>query len=1095
MTRANFQVLQGILRNSALSKEFIEAGGLTMLLDTADLPCIPMHTGHDISALYGAILSVLQTIGEHDYIEVAKALVDSVSGAMEKVQDLWKGEQSWHAIGDHLAPLRGLVVRLANLSDFYNHLPPSQHRVATSLIKVVNTASDGNFIKDAGQFHRMTMLVAASFKIEEDPESEKVVEDPKGSASKYLSSRLYTGFTKIFKCRSHLPPNLSHANSTAFIRHLFHKRSVEVAHRKEAQTLSESITRNLIAQAEFGKTLDGALAAVYDTVALGATMHQLFDDRGLEGHLHMVLFLVFEKRGGISDLLSLIERLITNMERTDLQNFEKVRTAAGVTVALNLLAALVRPAAMVANAQTHALQTRPDEKFNPTEIFVRLRRDVFPLARRVWASEWLPTASPKMAHVAVRTFLTLMAAKDEEPVSNQIVPPPRPLGGLTAGVPLITPVVRAPTVADPARVDQLVDMGFARGSAERALVRARNNVAAAADMILSAPHLFEAAEAAAPPAPGPEAPTETEAAVDPPAGDAAGAAASADPPTDEDPAATTAPQAEADNSMDVDTEEPPKTPEPTESAESVKKALDDMRAGERPQLPARALALLDTGDELLFDLTRAFSADQSGLGFILKNIKVDDEHRLARRMRLFSILCNQHNVGDLSDENATMAYDLIRSLPIDKTPRPTWLTTLFLFSETIMLMCNNTNETNIGDPIQRVTSTIRIEETERLLAACENIFSDTEATKDEFVSAYRCMAVITRSDLKFDFTKCLAPFKHRIDERLSSCHPGLAMILRHSFEDKATLEYVMRREIRSHLYKDKTVDIKHFVKQLRHVTARDSDAFADAMEKECVLVDPAPISQAYHIRPKELEKEAASDPFQAGTVNPTMDALVLELGTATKAAFDDASTPTAYAGLIFSLLTEVTGSYMSAKKSFMETLRLHGLYGQPKAKGGISTIITDLVGCVNLGKDLAQDGPKPQVTKQTVISSWSISLLVGLCSDLTPTSDIKNVSEDLITIRRTVLDAITKVLKDNSTQDPNARYGKLWAVGELIYRLLNAKPAHAHRQHDDSALQLAKLMVEKNFVGLMTEAAGGVDLNFPNIKVPLLSLLRALDHL
>jgi E3 ubiquitin-protein ligase HUWE1 len=465
-------------------------------------------------------------------------------------------------------------------------------------------------------------------------------------------------------------------------------------------------------------------------------------------------------------------------------------------------------------------------------------------------------------------------------------------------------------------------------------------------------------------------------------------------------------------------------------------------------------------------------------------------------MRLFAIVCSHYNIGDLSDENATMAYDFIRSLPIDQTPRPGWLTALFLFAETVMVLCNNTKDTKIGDPIERVTSIIRMEETERLLVACEGIFADTEATKDELLSAYRCMAIITRTDLKFDFSKCLTPFKHRIDPRLSRCHPGLAMILRHSFEDKPTLEYVMRREIRSHLYKDKTVDIRHFVKQLRHVTARDSDAFVDAMDKECILIDPAPVSQTYHIRPKELEKEAAPDPFQAGTVaNPTMDALVLELGHATKATFDDVSASTGYPGLLFSLLTEVTGSYMSAKKSFMETLRLHGLHGQPKAKGGISTIITDLVGCLDLGKDFVQDGPKPQVTKRTVISGWSISLLVALCSDITPTSDIKSVSEDLVTIRRTVLDAIVKVLRDSSAQEPNVRYGKLWAVGELVYRLLNAKPAHSQRQHDESALQLAKLMVEKNLVGLMTEAAGSVDLNFPNIKAPLLSLLRALDHL
>lgn len=864
--------------------------------------------------------------------------------------------------------------------------------------------------------------------------------------------------------------------------------------------MSQAITDNLIGHCEYGKTLEGPIRVVYDTVALGTIMHQIFDDRGYEGSLSMVLFLVFEKQGGLDHILSAIERVVTVMEQPDMEKFEKIRAVAGVTVALNMFAALVRPKAMVTNTQTQVLQQRTEDAFHPLEMFIRLRRDAFPIARRVWSSEWLLDASPKVAHTAIMAFLTIMAAKDEEPTNTLQAPPSR---NQNFGAP-IQAVVRTPTVADPARVDQLVDMGFPRGSAERALVRARNNVAAAADMILSAPHMF-AGEPAAPPR-AVEAPVEPQAAAAPPAGADGLQAEEAAVTTDETlvvdaPAPDQeAPVQDPDNSMEIDGEEPsvppaPKTPPPRESPESVKKALDEMRVQERPEMPSRALRLLDSGDELLFDLVKAFPSDQAGLNIVLENLKTDNDQHLARRMRLFSILCVHNHAGHLSDKSATIAYDFIRSLPIDASPRPSWLTALLLFTETVMILCTNTKDTEIGDPIERVTATIRIEETERLLVACQGILADTEATKEELLSAYRCMIIITRTNIKYDFVKCLAPFKHRLDERLSRCHAGLAMILRHTFEDKTTLENVMRREIRSYLHKDKTTDIKHFVKQMRQVTARDSDTFVDAVEKECALVDPAPASQIYHIRAKAPEKDAASDPFQADVASPTMTALVLELGTATKAAFDDEATTTGYTGLIFSLLTEVTGSYMSAKKSFMETLRLNGLYGQPKAKSGISSIITDLVGCVSLRDDLAQDGPKPQVTKRTVISSWAVSLMVALCSDLTPNGDVKNVPEDLTTIRRNVLDAIIKVLKDTSTQDPSVRYGKLWAVGELIYRLLTARSGASPRQQDDSVLQIAKAMVEKNLVGLMTEAAGNVDLNYPHIKVPLLSLLRALDHL
>jgi E3 ubiquitin-protein ligase HUWE1 len=359
------------------------------------------------------------------------------------------------------------------------------------------------------------------------------------------------------------------------------------------------------------------------------------------------------------------------------------------------------------------------------------------------------------------------------------------------------------------------------------------------------------------------------------------------------------------------------------------------------------------------------------------------------------------------------------------------------------------------------------------------------------------MVVLTKYDQTLDFADCLAPFKLKIDKKLSSCHQLLAMILRHAFEDRATLNDVMRSEIRTWFNRDKVSEVGHFVKHMRQATARHADVFVEAVEKECALVDPAPASSVYHIRAKAADKAAAaaSDPFSGNASHPTMQLLVKELGVASKEALNEEGTSEGFACLIFSLLTEITGSYISAKKAFMDALQDTGLNG-PKARNGISPFISDLVGGVELNRDLASEGQRgAKPTRRMVVSGWATSLLVALCSDITPVNDAKMVHEDLTSIRRTVLDAIVKVIKDSTTQEANVRYGKLWAVGELVYRLLTAKAGPTPRQHDESSLQIAKAMVEKNFVGLMTDAMGGVDLNFPNIKVPLISLLRALDHL
>lgn len=798
---------------------------------------------------------------------------------------------------------------------------------------------------------------------------------------------------------------------------------------------------------------------------------QLFDDRGHEGHLHMVLFIVFEKKGGVGKILELVAALLDNVERPGLEGADKTRATSGVTVALETLSALVRPKAIMSNPQTHVLQQRTELNFSPLEMFIRIRRDIFPYAKRVWDSEWLQHAPVKVAHKGVRSFLTIMEGKDEKTQSGLPLQT-RPVVG-----PPTVPVVRAPVVADPAAVAQLVDMGFPRGSAEQALIRARNDVAGATEMILSMPHIFEAAAAAAP---APAAPAEPVTTQEPLIVDGA---------EEEQPAAATTETAPATTADSMEVDRTP-TPPPAETAEEVKKALDDMRAEEKPNLPTRAMALLSGEDALMFDLIPAFPADESALTLLLKNFSVDEDEKLiANKLRLFSILSVAHEIPELSEANTNTAYSIIESLPIDAQPRPPWLTSVLCFAETVMVLSVNVKTVKVGDTADSNVEIAKIEQQDRILTACRGILAG-EATQTELVTAYRCLVIISKYNQSIEFADCLAPFKLKLDARLSTCHQLLAMILRHGFEDRPTLDDVMQGEIRTFFNRDKVTEVSHFVRQLRQVTSRHSDAFVDAVEKECTLVDPAPVAGVFHIRGKSGEQAAKpSDPFSGSTSHPTMKLLVKELGVATKETLKEETISEGYTGLVFSLLTEVTGSYISAKKAFMDALRDTGVNG-PKARNGLSPIVNDLVGCVELDRDLASNkGAKP--TRRTIISGWAISMLVALCSDITPVA--KNVPEDLTIIRRTVLDAIVKLIKESATHEANVRYGKLWAVGELVYRLLTSKPGIAAR--DDSSLQIAKAMVEKNFVGLMTDAMGGVDLNFPNIKVTLVSLLRALDHL
>jgi E3 ubiquitin-protein ligase HUWE1 len=122
-------------------------------------------------------------------------------------------------------------------------------------------------------------------------------------------------------------------------------------------------------------------------------------------------------------------------------------------------------------------------------------------------------------------------------------------------------------------------------------------------------------------------------------------------------------------------------------------------------------------------------------------------------------------------------------------------------------------------------------------------------------------------------------------------------------------------------------------------------------------------------------------------------------------------------------------------------------------------------------------------------------MIIALCSDIAPTLDIKDLAEDLVSVRKQVLDAVAKAIKEStSIVDLDSRYGRLYALGELTYRLLVSRPSITAKQ-DESGTHIAKTMIEKNFVGIITAAAGEVDLNYPEIRGTLGSLLKALEHL
>ncbi|CAH7682950.1 expressed protein [Phakopsora pachyrhizi] len=150
--------------------------------------------------------------------------------------------------------------------------------------------------------------------------------------------------------------------------------------------------------------------------------------------------------------------------------------------------------------------------------------------------------------------------------------------------------------------------------------------------------------------------------------------------------------------------------------------------------------------------------------------------------------------------------------------------------------------------------------------------------------------------------------------------------------------------------------------------------------------------------------------------------------------------------------------------------------------------------------DLIPTGPlsQPNTTesqKKSVIASWEIMVLVALCHE--PNAG-KEPSEIVTSVRSFVLGSLARAIQDAVVlEEPvDARYGRLYALSDLTFRLLTAAPfaQRLSANSSDAPMQIAKIMLEKNFAAMLTNALADVDLNFPFLQRLLNSILWTLEH-
>ena len=388
-------------------------------------------------------------------------------------------------------------------------------------------------------------------------------------------------------------------------------------------------------------------------------------------------------------------------------------------------------------------------------------------------------------------------------------------------------------------------------------------------------------------------------------------------------------------------------------------------------------------------------------------------------------------------------------------------------------------------------------------------------------------------------------------------HSYITTILRHIIEDKNTLEHIMQREIKRFISHPRTrpVDPLAFVRSCSAMALRDPAVFVDVTNKVSNLYNPLSPIQNISVKkdnqddksgaqrsteaPKDGEMQIDEQPATNTEFSESLESvvhfLIAELMQMAKQGSDQLiavppnsppsptdvlatalqathTSPVAvepaekankgegvnnytYTCFLMQALTELLFSYESCKLAFLSYSPKKRSQPPKDTKFRTTALQFFLSDLVSFGTLDSQ--PTPEARRRIILCNWAMSVLVALCVDPAGGHDLKDVPIDLVSVRKFVIEAISRSIKDLPlTASVETRYSRLLAVTDLCYRLLTVRFGPGIRKTpDEIPTHIAKVMLEKNFVASLTTALGDIDLNYPNIRTVVTAVLKPMEYL
>ncbi|KAI9022914.1 hypothetical protein CLU79DRAFT_859109 [Phycomyces nitens] len=453
------------------------------------------------------------------------------------------------------------------------------------------------------------------------------------------------------------------------------------------------------------------------------------------------------------------------------------------------------------------------------------------------------------------------------------------------------------------------------------------------------------------------------------------------------------------------------------------------------------------------------------------------------------------------------------------------------------------------------TITITDEERSLLMGACIGLLKKTEIKRDDMYAILRVIVRLTKynkSALSFVemgglpllFTKPRTSL-----DGFQGQQAFIILILRHIIENKAVLEKTMEDMITVWftIPRPRNMDINAFIRNNGHAALREPEVFLDVAKRICrltrydefdtnrqvKLITKDQPEEGAALETKSDSPEASKEASSSAAVPSIPEAMkhTIKSGSSElviyhllnelllvhaqedpkpsadqkdgEQAESSANSPKilkyAYTGFILQCLVELVSSYASCKYDIYQFSRQRNTKDSNNVSRPrhflLNMLINDFLPCG------MSSGASDEANRQRGLSMWTASVLVAMCYDAPPNSETNAATKnELVQVRKYVLEGVIRSMKETvaSNDSFSVKHSKYLGLADLCHRILNARPntgSVSHRTKEDTVSDIAKIMLDKNYVSVLTSTISDVDVNHPHAKNVLSTLLRPLEQL